>query len=105
MERDRQLEEYLVDMAARAGGHPGDGGVLAFAASRALPGPVHLPRDFTREIAEEVADGVNYCCWAIQEIHARVLAGDPDVMDAYERTMRTLVLLVGAWHALNTTST
>lgn len=104
MDRDPALERHLVDIAARSAGLPGDGGVLAYSATRALPGPVVLPRDFDREIREEIADAVNYACWALQEVWARVLAGDPDVMDGYERHMRTLAALVVAWHALHTGS-
>lgn len=104
MNRDPELEQYLVDVAAKSAGLPGDGGVLAYADTRALPGPVIVPRDFDREIREEIADAVNYACWGIQAVWDRVLAGDPDVMDQYERHMRTLAALVQAWHALHTGS-
>lgn len=109
MDRDPALDRHLLEVAARAAGTNGDRGLGAFADSRAHPGPVILktvagPRDFDREVREEIADGVNYCRWSVQEIHARVLAGDADVMDRYERHMRTLSLLVAAWHALHTGS-
>lgn len=102
MDRDPDLERHLVTIAARAAGHGSDGGLLAYAASRALPEPIHLPREWDREIGEEIADGANYCTWSIQEIWPLVVSGDPDVMDRYERHMRTLTFLVGAWHALHT---
>lgn len=110
MDRDRALERYLLDIAAQAAGHTrpeglsvvgDDGGLGAFADHRAHPGPVHLPRDFDREAAEELADCCSYLIWGIQEHHAAFLAGDAGAVDAYERRMRALAGLVRVWHDLH----
>jgi hypothetical protein len=101
VERDPALERELLDTAARSLGLPSDHGLGALASARAYPDPVRLPRDFDQEIREELADAANYARWAIQETHARLLAGDPDVADGYERRMRVLAALVHAWRELH----
>lgn len=113
MDRDHGLERYLLDIAAQAAGHTrpeglsvvgDDGGLGAFAAHRAGDAGVRLPRDFDREIAEELADACNYARWQIQQHHAAFLAGDAEAVDAYERMMRVLSALTRAWHELRTNS-
>ena len=104
MNRDLALERELVDIAARAAGLPIDLGLNEFAEYRAHPGPVRLPRDFDREVAEELADARSYLVWAVQRDYDRFLAGDPAATDAYERRMRCLSALVIAWRELHTSA-
>lgn len=104
MDRDPALGLYLVDIATRAAGLTSDHGLNALAEHRALPGPVHLPRDFDQEIREEIADARNYAIWAIQESYGDYLAGDPGAADDYERRMRALSKLVLAWVELHSDS-
>lgn len=101
MDRDPALERQLLDLAARAAGLPPDNGLHDFADHRAHPGPVRLPRDFDREVREEIADAANYVRWTIQESYPAFLAGDAAAGDAYERHMRVLVKLTEAWHELH----
>lgn len=101
MDRDTRLERELLSIAARAAGLPVDSGLHEFASSRALPGPVRLPRDFDQEIREEIGDAANYVCWKIQEIYPAFLTGDPVAADTYERMMRVLVKLNEAWNELH----
>jgi hypothetical protein len=114
--RDFPLEARLTGLAAQAAGftragHNGvegdDAGLGAFADDRAFTGPIFLahretgePRDFVREIQEELADGRNYAVWRISMLYERVEAGDADALDEYDRLMRCLSHTVAAWHAL-----
>lgn len=101
MNRQPALERELVSTACCAAGLQGDRGLNEFADSRAHPGPVRLPRDFDREVAEELADARNYLVWGIAEIYQAFLAGEPLALDVYERRMRCLSALVVAWHELH----
>lgn len=58
--------------------------------------------DPDRETAEELADARNYLLWGLDRLHARAMAGDPEVLDDYERRLRALSHVVAAWHALHT---
>lgn len=102
MDRDLDLERRLIRIAAQAAGVSGDAGLRNFANRRSPLTPVDLPRDFDEETREEIADGVNYLTWGVQETYEQVLAGDGAACADYERRMRTLTLLVKAWHALHT---
>jgi hypothetical protein len=101
VDRDVRLERELVDLAARAASLNGDAGLSAFADARSWPGPVRDGLDWDSEAREELADCRNYLCWGVQEVHARMLAGDPRAADEYERRMRALSAVVKAWHELH----
>jgi hypothetical protein len=101
VDRDPRLERELVDLAARAASLSGDHGLSAYAEHRAWPGPVRDGLDWDQEAREELADCRSYLCWGIQEVHARMLAGDPVAADLYERRMRALSAVVKAWHELH----
>lgn len=98
--RDKGLELELTALAAKAVGHDTDYGLRDFADRRALPGGVRADLDCTREIAEELADASNYALWGIERIYNRVLAGDVEVLDDYERLMRAHSKIIEAWREL-----
>ncbi len=99
--RDLAVEREVARIAAQAAGLSDDRGLRAFAHLRALPGGVRVDMDGIRETAEELADGFNYIAWSLEPLYARYLAGDPDVLDHWERLMTTLQHLVKAWDALS----
>jgi hypothetical protein len=101
VERDPRLERHLVDLAARAAGLNGDLGLNAYAESRAWPGPVRDGLDWDDEARQELGDCRSYLCWGVQETYRRVLDGDPDALDPYERRMRALSSLTRTWHDLH----
>lgn len=98
--RNIPLERELTALAAQAAGHETDYGLRDFADARAWPGGVRKDLDCTREIAEEISDASNYAVWGIERIYDRVLAGDPAVLDDYERLMRAHAKIIEAWREL-----
>lgn len=106
--RNRQIEAELVDTAARAAGffdsegRGDDGGMRAFADKRAHQGGVRRNLDAFQEVAEELADALNYSVWGIEPIWQRVLDGEPEAMDDYSRLLQGLSHLIAAWHAFRT---
>lgn len=105
--RNPGLERELDALAARSVGFPSDGGLGRYADQRALPGGVHHRNadDWDREVAEELADARNYCVWGIEAVWAQVQAGDAEACDQYERRLRALSRIIGAWHDLFRSST
>jgi len=120
VQRDPAHERHLTEIAAEAAGyqrhevkiagvvfestpHEVPDGLSRFAHHRAHPGPVRVgDRDFLLEIAEELADARNYCCWLVQKLLPDVMAGDVAAAEDYGRAMSTLQHLTRAWEALHT---
>lgn len=101
-----------MNIAAQAGGHStaddwgrptgDDGGLSAYADSRAMPGGVRADIDADLETFEELADARNYLVWGIERDFAAYLRGESEASARYERRMRALTLVVQTWHALRT---
>lgn len=102
--RDHAVERDLIDLAARAAGYSDDGGLIAYAEHRAMPGGVRVGVDWDQEAREELADASHYLRWGIQTVYAGFLAGDLEAGEAYERRMRALAGVIRAWHELHRTS-
>lgn len=101
--RNVALERHFTEIAARAAALPGAQHTLdAFADQRAWPGGVREDLDSDRETAEELADARHYLVWGLVPLYERAAAGDPAVLDAYERRLRALSHVIAAWHALHT---
>jgi hypothetical protein len=103
--RNFELERELTDLAARAAGYLNDGGLGRFADLRAAPfGGVRTNLNSDREFCEEAADGRNYLVWGLVQARDGYLRGEPDATDDYERRLRALSHLVGAFQAINVRS-
>jgi hypothetical protein len=96
VQRDPAFERQFARQAARTVGINPET-LIAFAASRTLPGPLRegRDRDWIMEVREELGDGLNYCCWRAQQMYT---SGHPEGIEALTQA---LAYIYAAWHALD----
>lgn len=99
-DRNLEVEAHLMRAAVRATRHADDGGLSAFADSRAWPGGVRTDLDPDGETREELADARNYLVWGLERDFAAYLRGDAVATVRYARRLRALSAVIEAWQAL-----